>query len=76
MAIDTQRRFIPIAIAVVTVSDTRTAADDTSGDILCDRIEGAGHRLAARTIVRDDAALIARSISSGLRRGSRPPRRR
>ncbi|MEC9067039.1 MAG: molybdenum cofactor biosynthesis protein B [Pseudomonadota bacterium] len=64
MAIDTQRRFIPIAIAVVTVSDTRTAADDTSGDILCERIEGAGHRLAARSIVRDDAALIARQLES------------
>jgi len=59
MAIDTSRRFKPINIAVLTVSDTRTAADDTSGDILAERIEGAGHNLAARAIIRDDAGMVA-----------------
>ena len=59
MAIDESRTFKPITIAVLTVSDTRTAEDDTSGDILAARIEAAGHTLAARTIVRDDAALLA-----------------
>lgn len=52
-------RFVPVAIALLTVSDTRTPADDTSGDILAARIEDAGHVLAARTIVRDDAAAVA-----------------
>ncbi|WP_299192854.1 molybdenum cofactor biosynthesis protein B [uncultured Erythrobacter sp.] len=59
MAIDETRTFKPINIAVLTVSDTRTADNDTSGDILAQRIEGAGHTLAARLIVKDDAALLA-----------------
>ena len=61
MAIDPERPFIPIAIALLTVSDTRTRADDTSGDILAERIEAAGHRLAARAIERDSVdAIVAR----------------
>ena len=61
MAIDPERPFKPIAIALLTVSDTRTPADDTSGDILADRITAKGHSLAARTIERDDVpALVAR----------------
>lgn len=59
MAIDEDRQFRPISIALLTVSDTRTAADDTSGDLLAGRIAAAGHRLAARAIERDDAAAIA-----------------
>lgn len=59
MAIDPDRPFKPINIAVLTVSDTRTAADDTSGDILVERVRAAGHRLAARAIERDDADAIA-----------------
>ena len=59
MAIDQQKTFTPINIAVLTVSDTRTADNDTSGDILASRISDAGHRLAARTIVKDDARLLA-----------------
>jgi molybdenum cofactor biosynthesis protein B len=51
--------FRPVGVAVLTVSDTRTLADDRSGAVLVERIEAAGHRLAARAIVRDDAALIA-----------------
>ena len=53
------RDFIPVNIAVLTVSDTRTPADDKSGNTLVDRITGAGHLLAARTIIQDDRALIA-----------------
>jgi molybdenum cofactor biosynthesis protein B len=53
------RPFIPINFAVLTVSDTRQADDDKSGNILAGRIEGAGHNLAARTIVKDDRASIA-----------------
>lgn len=60
MPIDVERQFKPINIALLTVSDTRTRADDTSGDILAERITSAGHNLAARAIVRDDAdALVA-----------------
>ncbi len=55
------RRFIPVNIAVLTVSDTRTEADDTSGQTLVDRIEKAGHKLVDRAIVIDDeAAIVAR----------------
>lgn len=59
MAIDDTRTFKPINIAVLTVSDTRTPETDTSGDILAERVTGAGHNLAARMIVKDDAALLA-----------------
>jgi molybdenum cofactor biosynthesis protein B len=59
MAIDETRTFKPINIAVLTVSDTRTAENDTSGDILAGRVTGAGHNLAARMIVRDDAKALA-----------------
>jgi len=61
VAIDPGREFKPLQIALLTVSDTRTEADDTSGDILAERIKGAGHSLAARAIERDDvAALVGR----------------
>ena len=46
MAIDPERLFKPISIALLTVSDTRTPKDDTSGDILAERITAAGHRLS------------------------------
>ena len=57
--IDESRDFLPVRIAVLTVSDTRTPADDKSGDTLVERLTGAGHLLAARGIVRDDRAAIA-----------------
>jgi molybdopterin adenylyltransferase len=60
--IDEQRRFIAVSIAVLTVSDTRTLANDTSGDALVARIAKAGHRLAARAIEKDDAAAIERHL--------------
>jgi molybdopterin adenylyltransferase len=65
--IDESRPFIPVNIAVLTVSDTRTAANDTSGDALAERIGKAGHSVAAREIVRDDVdgieALLRRWIA-------------
>lgn len=64
MAIDPARPFKPINIALLTVSDTRTAADDTSGDILAERIKAAGHRLAARVIERDDADTLVQRLSN------------
>ncbi|MCO4053115.1 MAG: molybdenum cofactor biosynthesis protein B [Bosea sp.] len=56
--IDESRPFIPIGIAVLTVSDTRTLSDDRSGDTLVQRIADSGHRLAARDIVPDDRDAI------------------
>ncbi|WP_137132370.1 molybdenum cofactor biosynthesis protein B [Rhizobium sp. FY34] len=56
--IDETRTFIPVGIAVLTVSDTRTLADDRSGDTLVQRIAEAGHSLIARAIVADDRAAI------------------
>jgi molybdenum cofactor biosynthesis protein B len=56
--IDETRPFIAVNIAILTVSDTRTAADDKSGDTLAERVVGAGHRVHARSIVRDDQAAI------------------
>ena len=58
MAIDESRTFRPINIALLTVSDTRGPDEDTSGDILADRIQAAGHTLAARAIEKDDADAI------------------
>ena len=46
--------FVSLNIAVLTVSDTRTRENDTSGDLLQERLETAGHKLAARVILRDD----------------------
>lgn len=62
MAIDETREFRPINIAVLTVSDTRTEADDTSGDILAQRITDKGHNLAARAIVKDDAETLVERL--------------
>jgi len=66
VAVDPEREFKPIGIAVLTVSDTRTPADDTSGDLLCERVKGAGHKLVSRAIVRDDIHLIASRIRNWL----------
>ena len=57
--IDESLEFIPIRVAVLTVSDTRSLADDKSGDTLVGRIEGAGHVIAARTILPDERDQIA-----------------
>jgi len=64
MAINPDKTFIPINIAVLTVSDTRTAKTDTSGDILASRITNSGHSIAARVIEKDDAALIAARLET------------
>ncbi len=59
-----ERSFIPVGIAVLTVSDTRTLADDKSGDTLVARIADAGHRLAARAIVPDDKERIRAQVEA------------
>ena len=60
--IDDSRQFIALKIAVLTVSDTRDLADDKSGATLVERIEKAGHAVAARAIVRDDVETIRARI--------------
>ena len=55
-------KFIPVNIAVLTVSDSRTEADDKSGAILVECLTGAGHKLAARAIVRDDKRAIVAKL--------------
>ncbi|MEM8581439.1 MAG: molybdenum cofactor biosynthesis protein B [Pseudomonadota bacterium] len=57
--IDENKDFMPIGIAVLTVSDTRTLSEDRSGQTLVERIEGAGHRVAARTVLPDERLQIA-----------------
>ncbi|MGF0537090.1 molybdenum cofactor biosynthesis protein B [Agrobacterium sp. ES01] len=62
--INDERPFIAVGIAVLTISDSRTLADDKSGDTLAARIEEAGHRLVDRTIVTDDKALIYAQVEA------------
>lgn len=61
------RRFIPLNIAVLTVSDTRRPEDDRSGDTLTQRLTEAGHRLAARSIVPDEVPAIRGQVEAWLR---------
>lgn len=60
--IDETRTFIPVAIAVLTISDTRREKDDESGNVLEARLKEAGHKLAARAIVRDDVGEITSQL--------------
>ena len=62
--IDESRPFIPVGIAVLTVSDTRGLAEDRSGQTLADRVTEAGHTLVDRAIVTDDANLIRDKVLS------------
>jgi molybdenum cofactor biosynthesis protein B len=57
-SIDEAKQFVPLNIAVLTISDTRSLGDDKSGTTLSDRLTAAGHRLAAREIVVDDVQAI------------------
>lgn len=65
--IDETRPVKPVRIAVLTISDTRDAVSDTSGDLLADRIIGAGHELVARAIVRDDVGEIRTKVDVWVR---------
>lgn len=58
------RPFIPVAIAVMTVSDTRDLSNDKSGDTLVARLQDAGHELAGRTIVKDEVGAIANQLKT------------
>lgn len=62
--IDERFPFLPVNISVLTVSDTRTAETDSSGDTLADRITDAGHKVAARTILPDDKAKLVAQLNA------------
>ena len=62
--IDESRPFLPVNIAILTVSDTRSEADDKSGDTLAGLIGGAGHRIVARRIVKDDQGAIVAQLKA------------
>ena len=64
-SIDESKQFIPLNIAVLTISDTRSLADDKSGTTLADRLTAAGHKLAAREIVTDDVEAIRAVVRRG-----------
>ena len=62
MPLDTNLPFVPLSIAVLTVSDTRSLAEDRSGDTLVDRLTKAGHRLGDRAIVQDEVEEIRAKV--------------
>jgi molybdenum cofactor biosynthesis protein B len=62
--IDETRKFLPVNIAVLTVSDTRDESTDESGKTLIDRLTAAGHKLAGRRVVRDDPKLIQEQVKA------------
>lgn len=61
--IDQALEFLPLSIAVLAVSDTRTLETDTSGSTLADRLQAAGHRLADRAVVKDEIAAVRSQVS-------------
>ncbi len=62
--IDEKRPFVPVRIAILTMSDTRTLAEDHSGNALADMISEAGHVVADRVLVKDDVATIRNKVKS------------
>ena len=65
--LDPQKPFVPLSIAVLTVSDTRDLADDKSGALLEERIKTAGHRLAARALVKDEVKKIRAQVKAWIK---------
>jgi molybdenum cofactor biosynthesis protein B len=63
--IDQSKQFVPLKIAVLTVSDTRSLADDKSGTTLVERIQAAGHAVAERAIVKDDGPALRPPLQGG-----------
>ena len=60
--IDETRKFLPVNIAVLTVSDSRDEASDESGKTLIDRLQAAGHHMAARRVIKDEVKLIQEQV--------------
>lgn len=67
MPLDNSIEFLPLNIAILTISDTRTLENDTSGQILVDRLTKAKHNLAARAIVRDEKDELAAQLSTWIK---------
>jgi molybdenum cofactor biosynthesis protein B len=65
--IDLSKQFVPLSIAVLTVSDTRNLSQDKSGALLQERIEKAGHKLAARALVKDDVKSIRAKVGAWIK---------
>ena len=64
MSIDQGKSFIPVRIALLTVSDTRSLADDKSGSVLAERIETSGHKVVSRELIRDDRQEIRSQLEN------------
>lgn len=60
--IDESLPFIPLSIAVLTISDTRTLSEDSSGQMLVDKLQGAGHQLVERSILLDDKEMLTDAL--------------
>ena len=67
MSIDQRQSFIPVRIALLTVSDTRTLKDDKSGSVLAERIEISGHQVVSRKLIRDDRQKIRSQLENWVR---------
>ena len=64
MSIDQRKSFIPVRIALLTVSDTRSLKDDKSGSVLAERIEMSGHKVVSRKLIRDDRQEIRSQLEN------------
>ncbi len=62
--IDKNRKLIPLSISILTISDTRTEAEDKSGKLLCNRLQDSGHKLYEKSIVPDDIYKIRAVVSN------------
>ena len=67
MSISERKSFIPVRIAVLTVSDTRSLATDKSGSVLVERIETSGHQIVGREIIEDDRQQIRSQLENWIR---------
>ena len=67
MTIDSERDFVPVNIAILTVSDTRTEETDKSGQLLVDRAEGAGHNVVVKLILPDEREAIEAQLRAWIR---------
>ena len=67
MSIDQRKSFIPVRIALLTVSDTRSLVDDKSGSVLEERIETSGHKVVCRELIRDDRQKIRSQLENWVR---------
>ena len=64
--LDLTRDFVPVRIAVLTVSDTRTLSDDKSGDLLATKISEAGHVLVSRELTQDEVPKITQKLKDNI----------